>query len=245
MTFTSIIIPTYNGLHYLQSCVNSIRQYTNVPYELIVVDNASTDGTVEYCRREAITFISLPTNVGFPKACNEGLRAAKGDHLLLLNNDVIVTHHWLSNMTNALSQFKHVGIVGPKTNYASGRQKVTYPYDNFDELHRLTQEINQQNASKWKDVERLVGFCFLFKREVMERIGYLDEQFSPGHYEDDDYCYRARMHGYHLLICGDTYVHHHGGISFLKHESTELNKLIDRNYHLFRQKWNVDPHIFI
>ncbi|MEH7087275.1 glycosyltransferase family 2 protein, partial [Neobacillus drentensis] len=224
MILTSIIIPTYNGLHHLQPCIASIRKYTNVPYEIIVVDNASRDGTSEFCRREKITFISMPVNVGFPKACNEGLRVAQGDYLMFLNNDVIVSHYWLSNMTNALQQLDHVGIVGPKTNYVSGRQKVTYPYENPDEYHRLTEEINQPNSSKWKSVDRLVGFCILFKREVMDRIGYLDEQFSPGHYEDDDYCYRARMNGYHLLICGDTYVHHIGSASFMKYSDSELRK---------------------
>jgi len=245
MRTTSIIIPTYNGQRHLEACVASVRKYTEVPYELIIVDNASTDGTVDYCRREKLTFISLPHNTGFPIACNYGLRAARGDALLLLNNDVIVSHRWLSNMLTPLDQHERVGIVGPMTNYVSGRQKVVYPYHSLDEFQRIAYEVNQPDASKWRQVERLVGFCFLFKRELMEQIGYLDEQFSPGHFEDDDYCYRARMNGYHLFICGDTLVHHHGSASFNEHPNAELRQLIERNYAIFKNKWHVDPHIFI
>lgn len=78
MTLTSIIIPTYNRLGLLRSCVESIRAHTRSPYEIIVVDNASDDGTEAYCRASKLTFISLPENRGFPLACNIGLQLAAG-----------------------------------------------------------------------------------------------------------------------------------------------------------------------
>lgn len=242
---TSIIIPTYNGLTLLKECIDSIRRYTETPYEIIVIDNGSTDGTVDYCGEERLLFVSLPDNAGFPVACNLGMRMASGDTLLLLNNDVVVSHHWLSNMLKCLESMSHVGIVGPMTNYVSGRQKVAYPYSDLAEFHRLAKEVNISDPVKWKGADRLVGFCLLFKREVMERIGYLDEQFSPGHYEDDDYCFRAKMCGYSLMMCGDTLVHHHGSHSFKEQFSNQLQALVKRNYSLFVQKWNVDPHIYI
>lgn len=81
MTLTSIIIPTYNRLGLLRSCVESIRAYTDSPYEIIVVDNASSDETDAYCRANKLTFVSLPENRGFPLACNLGLQLAAGDEL--------------------------------------------------------------------------------------------------------------------------------------------------------------------
>lgn len=241
MTLTSIIIPTYNGLGLLQACIEAIRMYTDIPYEIIVVDNASSDGTDEYCRANKITFISLPVNCGFPAACNLGLQMASGDELLLLNNDVIVSRGWLSNLKAALYSAPDIGIVGPLTNYASGRQQVQVSYSDMPGFHAEAQRANIPDPMKWMETGRLVGLCFLFKRELMHAIGLLDERFSPGHYEDDDYCYRARLRGYRLLIAGDCLVHHEGSASFKEVYASGLRELVERNRRIFMDKWHVDP----
>jgi len=242
---TSIIIPTYNGLHLLQACVESIRVHTEAPYEIIVVDNGSTDPTTDYCRSEKITFISMPANAGFPVACNAGLKLASGDELLLLNNDVIVSRGWLTNLKRALYSAPDIGIVGPVTNYASGRQQVETSYGSIEAFHHAAEKASLEGAAKWTETMRLVGLCFLFKREVLDRVGLLDERFSPGHYEDDDYCYRARMHGYRLLIAGDTLVHHEGSASFRREPGDRWQELVERNRKLFIDKWQTDPAAFM
>ncbi|MCM3001861.1 glycosyltransferase family 2 protein [Paenibacillus cellulositrophicus] len=242
---TSIIIPTYNGLPLLATCVGAIRQYTDTPYEIIVVDNASTDGTDHYCIKEGIPFISLPENRGFPIACNMGLAAAGGDDLLLLNNDVTVTANWLTNMLAALHSREDVGLVGPVTNAASGRQKVEVAFQNIEEFQQVAARNNQSDPSRWVEVNRIIGMCLLMKRDVLSRIGFLDEAFSPGHYEDDDYCYRARLAGYRLLVCGDALVYHQGSASFMRSASDQIQQLIDRNHRLFMDKWHIDPRQFI
>ncbi|MFD1772641.1 glycosyltransferase family 2 protein [Paenibacillus rhizophilus] len=245
MTRTSIIIPTFNGLGLLRSCVEAIHQHTPKPYELIVVDNASSDGTAEYCRREKITFISLPANAGFPVACNHGLQLASGDELLLLNNDVIVSKGWLANLKAALYSAPDIGIVGPVTNYASGRQQIDTCYTDITGFHAAAETANISDPSKWSETTRLVGLCFLFKREVLTRVGLFDERFSPGHYEDDDYCMRTRLQGYRLLIAGDCLVHHEGSASFKEVYRSGWNELIERNRGLYIEKWGVDPRQFI
>jgi GT2 family glycosyltransferase len=113
------VIPSYNGKDLLDECVQSIMSYTDTPYEIIVVDDGSSDGTAQFCMDQKITFISLPDNRGFPIACNLGLKIASGNTLMLLNNDVVVSHHWLSNLMNCLQSSQDVGIVGPLTNKAS------------------------------------------------------------------------------------------------------------------------------
>jgi len=245
MTMTSIIIPSYNGLGLLRSCVEAIRAHTETPYEIIVVDNGSADRTTEYCRSEKITFISLPANAGFPAACNAGLRLAAGDELLLLNNDVIVSQRWLSNLKAALYSASDIGIVGPVTNYASGRQQVATSYEGLAEFHAAAVLANVPDSGKWSPCMRLVGLCFLFKREVLDTVGLLDERFSPGHYEDDDYCFRARLLGYRLLIAGDCLVHHEGSASFKQVYNEGLQELVERNRKLFIDKWRTDPAVFI
>lgn len=245
MSVTSIVIPTFNGLPLLVSCVESIRSYTDTPYEIIVVDNGSRDGTLEYCRKQKLLFISLPSNVGFPIACNLGMSAASGDQILLLNNDVIVSKGWMTNMLNALYSEDNIGIVGPVINKVSGVQQVDCQYTDIRHFQKLANKWNVPDKSKWQLVERIVGVCFLFRRALMDTIGLLDERFSPGHYEDDDYCYRARSHGYKLLVCGDVLIHHEGSASFKQNNPDGWQNLIDRNHQQFIDKWHIDPHQFI
>ncbi|RRJ61637.1 glycosyltransferase family 2 protein [Paenibacillus oralis] len=242
---TSIVIPTYNGLHLLRPCVEAIRKHTEVPYEIIVVDNGSDDETAQFCLQEKLILAALPRNEGFPVAVNRGLMIASGDQLLVLNNDVIVAPGWLSNMLAALGSAGNVGLVGPVTNYASGRQQITVPWKDRDDFLRAAAEFNRSDPAKWQDVRRLVGMCLLLKREVLNRVGLLDERFSPGHYEDDDYCYRARQQGYRLLICGDTLVYHAGSASFKARHPEGWNGIIEQNRKRFIDKWGVDPWQFI
>ncbi|WP_261378479.1 glycosyltransferase family 2 protein [Paenibacillus agilis] len=243
---TSIVIPTYNRCELLRSCVEAIHTYTHTPYEIIVVDNGSTDQTLSYCLEEGLTCISLPSNTGFPYACNAGMRLSSGDVVTLLNNDVIVAHRWLDQLLAALMSEPQIGIVGPVTNYASGKQQVHHPYDTIEQFQHIAYKVNQKpDPSKWLRVQRVVGLCFVMKRAVVERIGYLDERFSPGHYEDDDYCLRAKMNGFQLVVCEDALVHHYGSHSFKEHGQEQLDQLIARNYERFKEKWSVDPHQFI
>ncbi len=242
MKKTSIIIPTHNKLPLLKDCVLSIKAHTTTPYEIIVVDNASTDGTPEYCIDEGLVFISNPDNRGFPGPCNMALKIASGDSLLLLNNDTMVAEHWLTNMLDALYSGEDVGIVGPMSNFASGKQQSQEPYTNLQDMAAL---YDTRYKSQYQQVERLIGLCFLFKRELLDRVGYLDERFSPGHFEDDDYCYRARQAGYRLVIAKDTFIYHHGSASFNEQGDERLKELLARNRRLFMEKWGVDPHSFI
>lgn len=242
MNGTSIIIPTYNERQLLMDCIYSIREHTRIPYEIIVVDNASTDGTLDDLIREGISFVSFPENKGFPAACNAGLKLARGSSLLLLNNDVLLTPNWLDHLLTCLYHQSDIGIVGPMTNYASGVQQMKEPYTNMEDM---ILKFNVGNRGKYLEVKRLIGFCFLFKREVMDRIGKLDERFSPGHYEDDDFCYRARKAGYRLMVAEDTFIFHHGSASFGKKSEGQLQAIVERSRNLFIEKWGVDPREFM
>jgi GT2 family glycosyltransferase len=239
---TSIIIPSYNGKEMLIDCIQSIRDYTDLPYEIIVVDNGSNDGTVDFCLKEKITFISISENRGSPFACNLGMRISSGDTLLLLNNDIVVSHNWLSNQLACLYSSEEIGIVGPYSNYASGKQMLPSSYDNIQQFHDEALKRNQPDSQLWQPIEKIVGsMCFLIKRKLFEKIGQLDEQFSQGHYEDDDYCYRARQAGYKLMLAGDVMIHHYDSPSFHQQDPIKLQELIDRNLNKFISKWGVDP----
>ncbi len=240
-SLTSLIILTMNNLDRTVKCLESIRKYTSQPYELIFVDNGSTDGTPDYLKQfPDVRLILNQHNKGFAGGTNQGMKLAQGQQLLLLNNDTIVSHRWLDNLLKALQLKPRVGMVGPLSNQTIPPQQYSPPYTNDSQYHRFAANFNRHNPAKWKTVQALSGFCLLFKREVLEKIGYMDERFIIGNYEDIDYCYRASLAGYTLLAAGDTFVHHEGNSSF-KNNNLDYSTIFLQNRNKFIEKWNIYP----
>ncbi len=213
---TSIVIVTHNQLEYTRQCLDSIQRLTDEPYELIVVDNGSSDGTVEYLRgMPGVRLIVNESNRGFPAAANQGITASTGSQILLLNNDVVVTTGWLFRLLRALHSDPAIGLVGPCSNFVSGPQQVEARYESLADLDGFAWDWGGAHEGVCVEVNRLVGFCLLIRREVVEAIGLLDEQFGMGCFEDDDYCLRAIQAGYRAVIAGDAFVHHYGGRTFV------------------------------
>lgn len=212
---TSIVLLTRNALRYTRLCLRSLRRFTPEPHELIVVDNGSTDGTPEYLARQPdVRLIRNRENRGFPAGCNQGLAAATGDRLLLLNNDTVVTPGWLAGLLRCLEGAPGAGLVGPVTNEAAGAQRVAAPYASLRGLLPYARRHNRPDPAAWEPVTRLIGFCLLMDRAVWEQVGPLDEAFTPGNYEDDDYSIRALKAGFRLYVARDTYIHHFGSRSW-------------------------------
>lgn len=238
---TSIIVLTHNKLDYTKKCIESIRANTQIgTYEIIVVDNHSIDGTVNWLQRQNdIRSIYNKENLGFPKGCNQGIEIASGDNILLLNNDTIVTHHWLDNLIASLYSSESVGAVGPVTNNCSYYQSINVNYKDEQEMHSFAKKFNKSNPELWEQRLKLVGFCMLIKRAAIKEVGVLDEIFSPGNYEDDDFSIRLRIAGYKLLLCKDTFIHHFGSVSF-KDDNGKYSELLKINREKFFQKWGFD-----
>lgn len=237
---TSLIIPTFNQWEYTRKCLESIRKFTAPPFEIIVVDNGSKDETVtELKQMNDVILIENDTNRGFPAACNQGFAVAKGEQLLILNNDVVVSDGWLQNMLTCLYANPLHAAVGPVTNYVSGNQVRPQPYQTLEEFQEFARQFNQSEPEKWAYSLRLVGFCLLIRREIYENIGPLDERFGKGNYEDDDYSMRIRRAGYKLVVAADTYVHHFGSVTNLA--DPEFHHLLIENRRKFVEKWNVNP----
>lgn len=240
---TSIIILTLNNLEYTQRCIDSIRKYTDPSiYEIIAVDNKSTDGTREWLINQGdITSIINNENKGFPMGCNQGIQISNGDNILLLNNDTIVTKNWLTNLEKCLCSSGNIGAVGPVSNCFSILQTVETDYRSLEEMQKFAEKYNVSDPSKWIERKKLLGFCFLVKKEVVDKIGLLDERFSPGTYEDDDYSLRIRNEGYKLIVCRDTFIHHYGSITFKKSNFINAN-ILQVNNAKFMEKWGRPHH---
>ncbi|MEK4262972.1 MULTISPECIES: glycosyltransferase [Paenibacillus] len=239
---TSIIILTYNKLEYTVKCVESIRKYTNKEdYEIIIVDNNSVDGTIDWLQEQAdIITILNKDNLGFPGGCNAGIKIATGSEILLLNNDTIVTKNWLSNLLKALYSDEKVGAVSCVTNNCSYGQEIPVDYASIEEMHRFAKKHNIFDSNLWDERLKLVGFCMLIKKQVINELGLLDEMFFPGNFEDDDYSLRIRKAGYKLLLCKDTFIHHYGSVSF-KEELLKYKNLMITNAKKYENKWGFNP----
>ncbi|MDR4926183.1 glycosyltransferase family 2 protein [Peribacillus simplex] len=240
MLLTSIVILTFNNFLKTKTCIESINKYTNQTFELIVVDNGSTDETVNYLKQlPEITLICNKQNRGFAAGCNQGISVAKGTQILLLNNDTIVSHNWLENLSKALHSNSKVGLVGPMSNMTLPQQHYRANYSNEKSYHQFASNFNVHDPKKWKSVAIISGFCLMFKRKVLKKIGLLDERFTIGNYEDVDYCYRALHSGFTLLVAGDTFVHHYGNTTF-SNNNLDIVSISNENKIRFIKKWGID-----
>tara|TARA_R110000868_G_scaffold376770_1_gene641855 strand:+ start:2389 stop:7095 length:4707 start_codon:yes stop_codon:yes gene_type:complete len=236
---TSIIIVTHNQLPYTQQCIDSLRMRTDEPYELILIDNGSTDGTPDYLNTIADARIILnPDNRGFPAAVNQGIAASSGQNVLLLNNDTLVTTGWLDRLLVQLHSGEDIGIVGPVSNNISGPQRIPVPYSDLASLDGFAWDWGKQHDQQSLDETRLVGFCMLIKRELIDRIGTLDERFGIGCFEDDDFCRRANAAGFRTVIAVDSFVHHFGSRSFIG-ANADFAGIMQENEQKYRQKWHA------
>ncbi|MBZ9686396.1 glycosyltransferase [Clostridium estertheticum] len=243
---TSIVILTHNKLKYTKLCIESIREYTDKNnYEIIVVDNHSTDGTVNWLNNQRdIKSIFNEEGLGFPKGCNQGINIAEGDNILLLNNDVVVTPNWLMNLNKCLYSSEDIGAVGAVANRCPYYQQISIKYNNVEEMVYFAEKYNISDKNKWVERLKLIGFCISIKREVIEKVGLLDERFTPGNFEDDDYSLRIRKAGYRLMLCKDTFIHHYGSVTFGENPY-EYSKILKINQKKFEEKWGFNWENYI
>lgn len=246
MAGTSIVIPTYNQMDLLKGCIASIQAHTAHPYEIVVVDNASTDGTADYLRSLDLNvrYTVLERNLGFAGGANHGLMMARGQYIVILNNDVVVTPGWITNMLSCLDSDAGIAAVGPVTNYIGGEQQIEVPYSDVKDMLPFAERFNKPDPGKWKYTDRLVGFCLLFRRELLYDIGYLDEGYRIGNYEDDDWMIRIRLSGRKLCIAGDSFIHHFGSVSMKSIENSQFEETNHRNAKFYEAKWG-NPHLLI
>lgn len=241
---TSIIILTYNNLNYNRICLESIKKYTTSgSYEIIIVDNNSSDGTREWLKEQTdIKLILNDENLGFPKGCNLGIDIAEKDNdILVLNNDTKVTPRWLDNLKICLYSDEKIGAAASITNNCSNYQAITVPYTDIENMIDFADKNNISDPEKWEEKSRLVAFCMLIKREVINKIGAFDERFTPGNFEDDDLCMRIIEAEYKLMVCNDSFIHHFGSTSF-KENYAKFSNILKANAHKFEEKWGFNSN---
>jgi GT2 family glycosyltransferase len=243
----SIIIVTYNNLNLTKACIESIYANSHYPnLELVIVDNNSSDGTRDYLigiqnTYDNISLILNDENRGFAAANNQGIRKSSGENIILLNNDTVVTPGWISKLNHYLKD-KSTGMVGPVTNMCGNEAIINVPYDvstleGFDEFINSFYKRSRKGDSF--EIDMLSMFCVAIRRETVNEIGFLDERFKTGMFEDTDYSYRIKEKGYKIICARDIFIHHCCRASFGKLPSNEYNRIYEENRIKFEEKWSI------
>lgn len=247
----SVIVVTYNNIELTKACLASIDEYTNHEnLEIIVVDNASVDGTPALLNEwvaqgENRKVILNDDNRGFAAANNQGLAIADGEYLVLLNNDTFVTPGWVRTMYRHLERNKSIGIIGPVTNNIGNEAKIQITYQNMEEMQVEAAKYTHSHIGKLQAIQTLAFFCVMFSRKVYEDVGPLDEAFGRGFFEDDDYCRRVEQLGLSVACAEDVFIHHHLSASFNKLRSADRQALFEQNKATYEAKWGTwTPHTY-
>ena len=235
----SIVIPVYGQAEMTHECINAVRECTQGDYEFVIIDNGSVPPfKPPFTGFNETILIRNEENKGFPVAINQGIRAASGEIIILLNNDVIVTPGWAERLTSWLDDFS---IIGPVTNYCAGMQKVTIPfYDNLDELNKEAEAWAEECTEEPQEVNWVIGFCMVFKKSLFNEIGPFDESLWPCSGEEIDFSFRAREAGHKIGVARDVYVHHEGSQTFNDmHKTGQINyvEMAVRNDKHLAKKW--------
>jgi GT2 family glycosyltransferase/glycosyltransferase involved in cell wall biosynthesis/predicted nucleic acid-binding Zn-ribbon protein len=231
-----VIVCVHNALEDVKRCLESVLNYTSAPYSLILVDDGSDEKTHEYLA----SFVDLHHAAlirngkarGYTFAANQGLRRSLGDYVVLLNSDTVVTPDWLDRMIACGESDRRIGLVGPLSNAATW-QSVPEIISNGEFAENKLPEgwtvadmgrlVTGYSARLYPRIPFLNGFCLMIKRQVIEQIGYFDEEvFGRGYGEENDYGLRALEAGWQLAVAEDSYVYHAQSRSYSHERRKEL-----------------------
>lgn len=226
----SIVIVSWNSWAYLGKCLDSIFAAGSPGLEVILVDNDSKDQTKREIAEHypQVRLISNPANLGYAKACNQGLKISSGDFILLLNPDTAVHPGALDNILQYMKNHPEVGAVGPQLVYPDGAiQASCRRFPNYSTLlwevtllsrlfpaHPLfgAWKMGDFNFQTGREVDQPMGAALMVKREVMDKIGVLDERFSM-FFNDVDLCYRIKKAGFKTIFLPQARITHAEGAS--------------------------------
>jgi len=248
----SVVVVTYGGLELTKACLDSLLHGETWPrLEVLVVDNASTDGTPEYLRNlvladPRVRCILNPENRGFAAANNQGVREARGEVVVLLNNDTVVPPGLMGRLVAHLRRDRTIGLLCPTTNFCGNEARVEPSYDSgasgavpLAAMSAFAARRAREHRGRIFDIGVAAMYCVAMRKGVSDQVGPLDEAYGVGMFEDDDFAVRMREAGYRVVCAEDAYVHHVGQGAFRKLSPAEYDALWKKNQAYFEKKWGV------
>jgi glycosyltransferase involved in cell wall biosynthesis len=210
----SIILPCSNGLTRTRACLAALMRHTRLPWELILIDDATGDGTAIYLagiRDTAPIRVEILTHTvrrGFPACCHEGLKLARGDYLVLLGQHAVVTDAWLDQLTALAEADPKIGLAGPMSNAAAPPQRVgRVPYADLEGMHRFAERWRAEHRGQWLTAASLSSACVLIKRRVLDVLGG-QRGIRAGGLRRRRLSVRAQRAGFRLAVAHDLFVHY-------------------------------------
>ena len=212
----SIIIVNYNGKELLQKCLDSLLKVNYDNFEIILVDNNSTDGTVEFITKNypSLIIIKLDSNKGFAEPNNVAAKISKGKYLLFLNNDTVVTPNFISEMVKVMETDKKIAVCQSLLLKPDG--SVDSSGDFIDHLGVVYN--SKTKIDEIREVSSARGASMLVRSDIFEKLDGFDQKFFIT-FEDVDLCWRSWILGYRVLIIPTSIVYHEGGITIKKIKS--------------------------
>lgn len=237
----SVIMLNLNGQGHLQGAIESLRRNTPGPVELVVVDNGSTDASLDWLRaQDDLVLVELGENLGAPAGRNRGLEVARGQTILFCDNDVVFTPSWRPLLLAHLDAWPDVGAVGPMSDVVIGPQLVSEPPPPGVDLDAWARAFTEQRRGQAGWTQRLILFCMLFRREALDQIGGLDTRFWRWGFEDDDLSYRLARAGWAQRVAADCFIQHLGSRT-AKRANLDYDALLQANFKRFAHKWGLNP----
>ena len=223
----SVIIVNWNGKRHLQVCLSALRRQTFGDFETILVDNASTDGSVEFVRETfpEVRVIALGTNAGFAAGNNAGYERARGEWIVLLNNDTEADERWLEEIHTASTDFPRAGSFASKMLFFEDRKRI----DNCGfAVTRAGTAVDlgrdEQDGPAWAEPRRVFGACggaAAYRRRMLDDIGFLDPEFFMT-FEDLDLSFRGQLQGYECVFLPRAIVYHRLGATRKKNPAQDV-----------------------
>lgn len=239
---TSIVIVSYNCKDMMIDCIESIRTNNKQgSYEIVVVDNNSQDGVVQWLKeQEDIRLILNQENKGFGYASNQGAKAARPENnLLFLNNDTIVPSNAIFWLRMGIYEDTAIGAAGSVSNYVGNEQSVAERYDTVQEWLEFAEHNNVFVKNPYENKIWLSGFAMMIKREALDNVGLFDIGYGLGNYEDNDLSVRLQYAGYRMVLCHNSFIFHYGSQSFGRQPAL-YKEITQRNKSYFIKKWDFD-----
>ncbi len=238
----SIIILSYNNRDYSELCLRSIYCNTDYQnYEIIVVDNASSDDSQQWLAdfssdHDNLKLILNKDNKGFAGGNNQAAKIALGEYLIFLNNDTIVTEGWIQKLKSYFNGTA-IGLIGPVTNAIGNEACIKVNYHTAAGMEQFARERAELFNKKSFDIRMLAFYCVMAKKETYLQFGGLDERYTIGMFEDDDIAVQYREKGYRVVCVEDVFIHHFHGASFGKLDQSYYNQIFEDNKKSYEKKW--------